>query len=111
MMEFLADNWAIFAAFAFAAIVVILVVVYVKDKKQIINKMLYALVTEAEKKFGAKTGTLKFSYVMEKIYEVLPAPIKTFVPYDTLERWIEVALANAKRNWSEEASIMAYTKQ
>ena len=101
-MEFIANNWALILGII--AIAVLVVVLAFRGKKQIIFKMLYALVTEAEAEFGAGTGTLKFSYVLERVYSILPAGIKTFITYDTLEKWIETALAEAKEKWAELAN-------
>ena len=82
-----------------------------RGKKQIVHKMLYFLVTEAEKQFGAGTGALKFSYVLEKIYAVLPAVFRLFVSYDTLEEWIEKALEEAKKQWEAEDKITSHIEK
>ena len=76
-----------------------------KDKKEIIYKVIYTLVNEAEELFGSKAGKRKFAYVMERIYAKLPSIIKLFITYSTLEKWIEKALAEAKEYWAERAGI------
>lgn len=86
------------------AIVAAVIVLAVRGKKQIIYKMLYALVDEAEKQFGSGTGKLKFAYVIEKVYGMLPAFFKWFITYNTLEKWIEKALAEVKEYWAEKAA-------
>lgn len=103
MIDFLATHWAsILAILAFIAVIVVLAL---RGKKQIIYKMLYTLVTEAEERYGAGTGAIKFAEVMTKIYSMLPAIIKVFVTYNTLSKWIEKALAEAKEHWAEKAGI------
>lgn len=87
------------------AIVAVFVFLAVRGKKKIIFKMLYALVNEAEKQFGSGTGKLKFAYVVEKIYSLLPSFFKIFITYKTLEKWIEKVLAEAKEYWAEQAGI------
>lgn len=100
MMNFLQAHWAsVLVVVAFIAIVVVLAL---RGKKQIIYKMLYALVTEAEKQYGSGTGAIKFAEVMTKIYSMLPVIIKIFITYDTLKNWIEKALAEAKEHWKEQ---------
>lgn len=104
MIEFFTTHWAsILVAVLFIALVIVLAL---RGKKQIIYKMLYALVTEAEKQYGAGTGSIKFAEVMTKMYSMLPAVIRIFVTYDTLAKWIEDALAEAKERWKNEAGII-----
>lgn len=87
------------------AIVAVFVILAVRGKKDIIYKILYSLVDEAEKQFGGGTGKLKFAYVVEKAYSILPPFFKMFITYGTLEKWIEKALAEAKEYWAKQAGI------
>lgn len=102
MIDFIATHWpSILVVLAFIAVIVVLAV---RGKKQIIYKMLCVLVDEAEKLYGSKTGKMKFAYVLEKVYAVLPAIFKVFISYNTLEKWIEKALAEMKAYWAEQAT-------
>lgn len=104
MIEFFTTHWAsILVVLLFIALIVVLAL---RGKKQIVYKMLYTLVTEAEKQYGAGTGSIKFAEVMTKMYSMLPAVIKIFITYDTLAKWIEDALAEAKERWKNEAGII-----
>jgi hypothetical protein len=87
------------------AILMVFILLALRGKKQIIYKMIYALVDEAEELYGSKTGKLKFSYVIEKVYAILPSTIKIFISYKTLEKWIEKALVEMKEYWAEQAEI------
>lgn len=103
MIDFLTTHWAsILVVFLFIGVIVFL---SLRGKKQIIYKMLYALITEAEKQYGSGTGSVKFAEVMTKVYSMLPAVIKIFITYDTLASWIEKALSEAKDHWKKEAQI------
>ena len=103
MIDFLVNHWAyIVIALLFMAIIVVLAL---RGKKQIIYKMLYALIDEAERQFGSGTGKLKFSYVLEKIYGALPSIVRAFITYSMLEKWIENALAEMKEYWKEQSEI------
>lgn len=103
MIEFITAHWAsILVVLVFIGLIVFLAV---RGKKDIIYKMLYALVTEAEKQYGAGTGSIKFAEVMTKIYSMLPAIIKVFITYATLSKWIEDALKKAKKDWAEKGGI------
>jgi len=87
------------------AILAIFIVLALKGKKEIIYKALYVIVDEAEEIYGSKAGKLKFSYVLEKAYAMLPSTIKLFISYKTLEKWIEKALVEMKEYWAEKAQI------
>lgn len=103
MIDFIAAYWMeILLVLAVAALVVFFAV---KGKKQIIYKMLCMLIDEAENMYGSKTGKLKFAYVLENIYTMLPAIFRMFITYSTLERWIENALVEMKEYWEEQAKI------
>ena len=106
MLNFLANNWdSLLVILVFIGLVIFFAV---KGKKQIVYKMLYALVTEAEKIYGTGTGSVKFAYVVEKAYSYMPAILKLFITYDALKDMIERALADAKVLWGKEAGIEGY---
>ena len=109
MKEFLMSNWA--SILVILAFVAVLVYLAVRGKKDIVAKILYALVTEAEKTYGSGTGSVKFAYVVEKAYSYLPAILKVFITYERLKQMIEDALAAAKIKWAEEAGISDYLKE
>lgn len=98
MKEFLMSNWA--SLLVILAFVAVLVYLAVRGKKDIVAKILYALVTEAEKIYGSGTGSVKFAYVVEKAYSYLPAILKVFITYERLKQMIEDALAAAKIKWA-----------
>lgn len=106
MLDFLAHNWdSLLVILVFIGLIIFFAV---KGKKKIVYKMLYALVTEAEKIYGSGTGSVKFAYVVEKVYSYMPAILKIFITYDALKDMIEKALAEAKIAWGKEAGIEYY---
>ena len=109
MKEFFMSNWA--SLLVILVFVFVLVILAIRGKKDIIAKILYALVTEAEKIYGGGTGSVKFAYVVEKAYTYLPAILKVFITYERLKLMIEDALAAAKIKWAEEARISDYLKE
>ena len=103
MIDFIINNWvSTVLVLIFIGVIVFLAL---RGKKNIIYKMIYTLVDEAEKLYGSKTGKMKFAYVMEKVYAKLPAIFRIFITYSTLEKWIEKALAEAKEYWAGQAQI------
>ena len=109
MKEFFMSNWA--SLLVILVFVATLVILAIRGKKDIVAKILYALVTEAEKIYGGGTGSVKFAYVVEKAYSYLPAILKVFITYERLKQMIEDALAAAKIKWAEEAGISDYLKE
>ena len=109
MKEFFISNWA--SLLVILVFVATLVILAIRGKKDIVAKILYALVTEAEKIYGGGTGSVKFAYVVEKAYSYLPAILKVFITYERLKTMIEDALAAAKIKWAEEAGISDYLKE
>ena len=105
-LNFVLANWD--SILAVAAIVAVAIVCLIKQEKSIIFKMLYAMVTEAEKKYGDGTGELKLASVISAVYDKLPAVIKTVLPVKTLERWVEEVLVSAKEKWKANANIATY---
>ena len=109
MKEFFISNWASLLTIIVLAVTVVFLAI--RGKKEIIAKILYALVTEAEKIYGGGTGSVKFAYVVEKAYSYLPASIKVFITYERLKTMIEDALTAAKIKWAEEVGISDYLKE
>lgn len=106
MIEFIINNWAdILVVVVFVGVLAFLLF---RGKKRIVAKILYALVTEAEKTYGSGTGSVKLAYVMEKAYNALPGVIRAFLTYDSMKELIEHALEDAKIKWSKEAGVEAY---
>lgn len=106
ILMFIAENWDLLLLCA-AAIATLVYAVF-RGNKGVVMKMLYAMVTEAEKELGAGTGALKLASVIERIYPQLPVVIKTFVTEKRLQKWVEVALVAAKNAWSTNPQIAAY---
>lgn len=79
-----------------------------KGNKSVVMKMLYALVTEAERELGSGTGALKLAAVVSSVYPKLPGVIKMFITEKTLTKWIEDALKVAKESWEKNGAISAY---
>lgn len=109
VIRFFAENWD-FILLALAAVAAVVWAVF-QGNKSVIMRMLFNLVTEAERAYGSGTGTLKLAQVMDQIYPKLPAVVKTFITEDALIRWIEDALACAKEHWAVNAAIGAYIKE
>lgn len=106
VIKFLLAHWDIITL-SIATITCFVYAVF-KGNKSIVMSMLFSLVTEAEKNFGAGAGTLKLAAVITQVYPKLPAIIKAFITADTLQSWVEIALTAAKEKWESNTNIHAY---
>ena len=105
MLEFLKNNW-----YCIAVVIILItsIILEYKKGKSIVMKMVYPLVTEAEKSYGAGTGSLKLAAVLTLIYPKLPAAVKLIVSEKTLLSWIEIGLSAAKEIWAKNKDIENY---
>ena len=106
VINYIIENWD-FILLIFAALAAIVYFAF-KGNKSVVMKMLYALVTEAEKELGGGTGSLKLATVIGQIYPKLPAVIKLFITEKILAQWVEEALAAAKEAWANNTAIADY---
>ena len=109
VVNFIVQNWD-FILLIVAAIAGVVFAIF-KGNKSVVMKMLFSLVTEAEKEYGGGTGVLKLAEVMNQIYPKLPPIVKTFVTAERLTKWVEEALAAAKAKWESNIAIAAYIEQ
>lgn len=106
VVNYIIANWD-FILLIVAAVAVMIFAIF-KGNKSVVMKMLYALVTEAEKNMGGGTGSLKLASVIEEIYPKLPTVIKMFITDTMLKKWVEDALIVAKDAWEKNANIAQY---
>ena len=105
-INYILANWDLILLIM-AAVAAIVFAIF-KGNKSVVMKMLYAMVTEAEKNMGGGTGSLKLASVIEAIYPKLPAVIKMFITDAMLKKWVEDALKLAKKSWAQNTAIATY---
>lgn len=104
VINFIITNWDFLLLIVLSVAAVVFYAF--KGNKSVIMKMLYALVTEAEKELGGGTGSLKLASVIAKIYPHIPAVVKMFITEETLTQWIEEALLKAKEEWARNPALL-----
>ena len=99
MVEFLQNNLGnmIFIILVLVAIIIAIRLGYIKQIKQ---GLLY-LVCKAEEIYGSGTGTLKYAFVANEIYKLLPSLARLFISVDTIDDLIETAVDEMKKYLSE----------
>ncbi|MDR0936161.1 MAG: hypothetical protein LBM98_05700 [Oscillospiraceae bacterium] len=106
LLHFLAANWdsaAIVLAVLAAAIILV-----VKRRFDLLQPILFALVTEAERVYGGSTGVLKLAKVVEWLLPHIPAILKPFIGKERLEGIISDALEAAKLKWAGNPALVPY---
>lgn len=109
MITFLNDN--LLGIGIILVLIAVLIFLYLRGNKKIVSKILYSLVTEAEKNFGNGTGEVKQASVICRLYEVLPPLIRLLVSERTLETWVDKAVETAKERWAKNANIESYIER
>ena len=98
ILHFLLANWD--GALIVLAALVLVAVLIARKEWALLDKMLFALVTWAEREYGSGTGSLKLAVVLEKIYPHIPWIVRIFVSSAKLEKLIDAALSAAKAKWA-----------
>lgn len=106
VLTFLAKNWdSVLVIVAFLALVVVLIK---RGETKVLKKILFNLVTQAEKQFGSGTGELKFAAVADWIYQRIPAVLKLLFTSKDIETMIESVLEEAKKAWGTNENLQGY---
>lgn len=76
------------------------------------KQILLSLVIEAEEMYGGGTGEIKFAYVAQRLYDIMPNWLQMFFSAETIAGWIEEAVDKMKEYLSEnEAAASIVNKQ
>ena len=106
IIAFLLANWdSVLVVLAFLGLIVVLIK---RGETAVLNRILFGLVTKAEKEFGGGTGKLKLAAVSDWIYQRIPAVLKLLFSEKDIERLIESALEEAKKAWGTNGNLAAY---
>ena len=107
-IQFLAANWD--SALVVLVFIIVLAVLIKRGETKILDKILFNLVTQAEKQFGSGTGSLKFAVVADWIYQRIPAVLKLLFTEKDITNMIESALEEAKKAWGTNGNIKTYVE-
>lgn len=86
-------------------------IAYIKRLLENLYPAALSMVTNAEKKYGSKTGLLKKSYVYEKLYTLIPDEYKPYITETNLESILETALETAQIYWKNNPSMQNVINQ
>jgi len=106
IIQFMAANWdSVLVVLTFLVLVVVLIK---HGQTKILKKILFNLVTQAEKQFGGGTGSMKFAAVADWIYQRIPAVLKLLFTEQDIADMIEAVLEEAKKAWGTNENIKGY---
>ena len=105
ILNFLLANWD--GVLGVATVIAAVVSLTVKKRCEVLDRILFALVTWAEREYGGGAGNLKLAVVIEKFYPHIPVIVRLFVSTNMLEALIEKALAEAKKRWAQNPTLLS----
>jgi hypothetical protein len=103
LLKFIAANWD--SVLVLLAAVGAVIFLAVKKRWDLLDKVLFGLVTWAEREYGG-TGALKLAAVIEKLYPHIPAIIRAFISTAKIEELIDKALDAAKLRWDKNPKLI-----
>ena len=106
ILKFIGANWD--SIFFIVAVLAGIIFLAAKKQYAILDRIIFALVTEAEKKFGAGTGAAKLAAVIDWVYPKIPSVIRLFLTAKKLESIIERVLAEAQERWKANPNLTRY---
>lgn len=96
-------NIAIIAMF-----VALLLILYKDNKKEVVKKIILALVVQAEKNLGSKTGDLKYAEVMKGLYGALPSIVRILFTEEDIDNYIEDGVQKLKEMLNNGVDLNGY---
>lgn len=103
-LKFIVENWD--NILLIAATLAVLFFAIAKKRWDLLQEILFGLVTEAEREYGGGTGALKRAKVIEWLYPQLPASIQTLITKDRLDQMIDEALTAAQKKWERNPTLI-----
>lgn len=96
------NNYGLLIVVLFIGLV-LFVVLYKKNRSDILKHIVLSLVVEAEKVLGSKTGDLKYSYVIDKLYDKLPMFMRVLFSKNEINTIIENSVQKLKEVLSDDS--------
>lgn len=89
-------------------ILVGLLFLYKRGKKEFVRQVVLSLVVQAEKALGSGTGELKYAMVVENIYKKLPFILTLLISKKELDRLIEDGVQYLKDYLKQGKDLLGY---
>lgn len=106
MLAFLESYWSmILITLIFLGFLLFL---YKRGHIDTVKKIILALVIQAEKALGSKTGELKYALVIERFYSSLPFILRILFTKKEIDNFIEESVQFLKSYLSEDKNLLSY---
>jgi hypothetical protein len=110
MMNFVQTYWL--SILLVVCFLVIMLLLWKRGKKEIVRKIIYAMVCKAEQVYGSKTGDVKYAEVWSMIYTKLPWIIRFLFSQKELEKLINDGVKLLKsRLENKEFNLLTYNQE
>lgn len=106
MLNFIKLNYS--SILVVLAIIVGLLFIYKKEKKEFVKQVVLSLVVQAEKALGSGTGELKYAMVVEELYKVLPLILTLLITKKELDNIIESSVQYLKEYLKKDKDLLGY---
>lgn len=106
MLEFIKMNLS--SIITIIIVIVGLLYLYKRDKKEFVRQVVLSLVVQAEKALGSGTGDLKYVMVVENVYKILPPILKLLISEKELDNMIEDAVQYLKEYLEQDKDLLGY---
>lgn len=107
LIQLLATYWLdLVIVMAFTIICLLLLK---RGRKDLVARIIYGLVVQAEQQLGSKTGQEKYAHVMAQVYAKLPLILRLLFTKDDIELFLEDAvLALKNRLTDQDVNLLSY---
>lgn len=106
MLEFIKLNLS--SILAVLLLIVGLLFIYKRGKKDLVRQVVLSLVVQAEKALGSGTGELKYAMVVENIYKVFPIILTLLFSKKELDNLIEGSVQYIKEYLKKDKNLLGY---
>jgi len=106
MLEFIKLNYS--SILVVLVTLIGLLLIYKREKKDFVRKVVLSLVVQAEKALGSGTGELKYAMVVEELYRVLPFILTLLISKKELDNIIESSVQYLKEYLKKDNDLLGY---
>ncbi|GFN35836.1 hypothetical protein [Tepidimicrobium xylanilyticum] len=92
-------------------ILVGLLFLYKRGKKDFVRQIVLSLVVQAEKALGSGTGELKYAMVVENVYKLLPPILTMLISKKELDNIIEDSVQYLKEYLEQDKDLLGYSDE
>ncbi len=110
ILDFLKVYWADVAVILI--FILVMIVLIKRNQTDVVRKIVFYFVVQAEKALGSKTGEAKYSAVVAEIYARLPLILRILFTHQNINDFIEESVDKLKVMLSDgRVDLLSYTEE